>query len=496
MWTENDRWDFNRNLQIFSQSSYASLLSAGFHGVEREALRVNADGSLNLEPHPQAIGDKFTHPAITTDFSESQLELITPPFPTIEGCYQYLAQLHHFVASNIGDQLLWPASMPCRLPSEEQIPIAFFGETPEAKTKEIYRRGLALRYGKAIQMVCGIHYNFSFDPKLWDMLHQHFGDEVPRQEFINDGYCALVRNFLRLRWLFVYLYGASPVVDRSYDIKALNQFHTLGPDTLGFPWATSLRMSQFGYSNEEQRNFRICFNRLESYIGDLRRAMEMPDPRYEALGLYRHAEQIQLNANVLQLENEYYAPVRFKQAPLAGETSLDALERAGVGYIEIRASDLNPESPYGLDISRLHFLHVLLTYCLLRHSDYCSRRERDEEINANERRIALEGRMSDAEISFCGKRTAMPAIARNFLQDMMKVAGIMDRGGGTKCYQMCIQQALAKLDNPNATPSARMVAGLQDTGGSFIDIMKKQAQAHHHHYRHYQGASDPSIQRE
>ncbi|ADU66387.1 glutamate--cysteine ligase [Desulfurispirillum indicum] len=470
IWTESAHWNFEDNLRLFSQGSGKALLGKGNHGLEREALRVLGDGTLSLRPHPRAIGDKLTHPAITTDFSESQLEFITPPFATLEECYRFLAQIHGFVSQNINGELLWPMSMPCRLPAEADIPIAHYGEGAAGMAKEIYRRGLALRYGKVIQMVCGIHYNFSFSQDFWEFLHGKLPvSHMDLQDFINEGYCAMVRNFLRLRWLFVYLYGASPVVDSSYTTKALEALQLVGTDTYGLPYATSLRMSHFGYSNEEQRNFRVCYNTLERYISDLRRAMSMPDSRYEALGLYRDGQQVQLNANVLQIENEYYAPIRLKNSPEPGETQLESLERSGVRYIEVRASDLNPYNPFGLECDRLYFLHMLLIYCLLRHSDHCSRREREEEINSNERLVALEGRKPGIEIAFCGQKRDMRQAARLFLGDMEKIALLLDEHGEEPKYTRCVLRARERIENSELTLSGMMMAELTQGGTSFVE---------------------------
>ena len=61
-------------------------------GVEKEGLRTDLQGQLVHTPHPAALGSALTHPHITTDFSESQLELVTGVHPSAEDCVAQLAE--------------------------------------------------------------------------------------------------------------------------------------------------------------------------------------------------------------------------------------------------------------------------------------------------------------------------------------------------------------------------------------------------------------------
>jgi glutamate--cysteine ligase len=172
-------------------------------GIEKESLRVNADGSLAATPHPAALGSALTHEHITTDFSEAQLELITGVHPDADACAAELAGIQRFVQAELGAEMMWCASMPCRLPAEDDIPIALYGTSNVARAKTVYRIGLSHRYGRRMQTISGIHYNFSLPEAAWPVLD--LADP-------NTGYFALIRNFQRHAWLLFYLFGASPAV--------------------------------------------------------------------------------------------------------------------------------------------------------------------------------------------------------------------------------------------------------------------------------------------
>src|SRR4030095_14922529 len=130
-------------------------------GIEKESLRVRPDGTLATAPHPVPLGSALTHPLVTTDFSESQLELITGVHTSADACIEELTAIHQAVYRAIGDELLWCASMPCRLPEEAAIPIGRYGSSNVGRAKSVYRTGLSHRYGKRMQMISGIHYKFS-----------------------------------------------------------------------------------------------------------------------------------------------------------------------------------------------------------------------------------------------------------------------------------------------------------------------------------------------
>ena len=122
-------------------------------GIEKESLRTQPSGALALTPHPAPLGSALTHPHITTDFSESQLELITGVHAGVEACLEELTQVHQFVYRTLGDEMLWVGSMPCGLPTDETIPIGVYGSSNVGRAKSIYRMGLGHRYGRRMQTI-------------------------------------------------------------------------------------------------------------------------------------------------------------------------------------------------------------------------------------------------------------------------------------------------------------------------------------------------------
>nr|AMP56449.1 glutamate-cysteine ligase [uncultured bacterium] len=237
------------------------LLTAIKRGIEKEGLRVDAQGKLALTPHPQALGSTLTHSRITTDYSEALLELITGVHPSVESLLQELEETHRFVSRQLDNELVWNQSMPARLPAEEDIPIGWYGSSNTGMLKHVYRRGLAHRYGKAMQCIAGVHYNLSMPDRLWDVL----GIEgISLEEQRNKGYLALIRNFTRYSWLLMYLFGASPALSRAFLGDAPHSLQQFDADTLYLPWATSLRMSDLGYQNKAQSDLQLCYNDLET----------------------------------------------------------------------------------------------------------------------------------------------------------------------------------------------------------------------------------------
>ena len=231
---------------------------------------MRPDGSLALTPHPARLGSALTHPNITTDFSESQLELITGVHPDADACLQELTEIHQVVIRAIGDELLWASSMPCNLPADEAIPIGRYGTSNVGRAKTVYRTGLSYRYGRRMQTISGIHYNFSL-PGIG-----------------SDGYFALIRNFRRLSWLPLYLFGASPAVCTSFVEGRAHELKELSPGTLYLPHATSLRMGRLGYQSDAQASLIVSYNNLKSYAASLHEALTRPYPPYEKIGIYEN----------------------------------------------------------------------------------------------------------------------------------------------------------------------------------------------------------------
>ncbi|HSU43521.1 MAG TPA: glutamate--cysteine ligase, partial [Casimicrobiaceae bacterium] len=338
-------------------------------GIERESLRVRPDGTLATSTHPPELGSALTHPHITTDFSESQLELITGVQPDVAACLRELTEIHQFVYRHIGDDALWSGSMPCRLPPDDDIPIGRYGGSNIGQLKSVYRAGLSHRYGRRMQTISGVHYNFSLPDEAMAALQVAARDTRAPSAFRTERYFAAIRNFRRCSWLPLYLFGASPAVCTTFVDGRTHRLQKLSGDTLYLPHATSLRMGPLGYQSDAQSALAVSFNSLERYAASLHHALTQPYPAYEAIGVQGDDGRYrQLATTLLQIENEFYGTIRPKRRIRRGERPLHALTARGVEYIEVRSLDVEPFSPVGIDALTMRFLDVFLLHCLLADS--------------------------------------------------------------------------------------------------------------------------------
>lgn len=467
-------WSSEHLMELFVEGDAGQLLLDCKWGLEKEALRVDPSGALAMTPHPAAFGDKLTHPHITVDFSESQIELITPPMDCLEDTYGFLNELQLSVEEALAEELLWPLSMPGALPAEEQIPLARYGNSPDGQEKEIYRSGLALRYGKKMQMISGIHYNFSFGDRFWSLLYDRFGKNTEQRVFRDQVYIDLAKNFLEYRWLLIYLFGASPLGTEDY-MKAFHQKNICVCSkpcccqTFDDPvtFATSLRMSRFGYNNSFQNQLQISYNSLEQYIRSIRQALGTPIDDYTKLGIYRNGCQVQLNDNLLQSENEYYAPVRFKQGAAIGKTMLDALEQKGIEYLEFRTFDLNPFAKTGISLEQLYFIHVFILFCFFESTAELTKTDLDR-FNDNAQLTALFGRSDRLKLlNRQGEMVNLRLWGEQIFDRLQHLAEILDRTHDTTKFQEAVKSQYAKLSEIDRLPSATIVNAVNANGGDY-----------------------------
>ena len=461
---------FERHLAGLVNSGERGVLVGGLKGVEKESLRVTPDGRISRAPHPRALGSALTHEHITTDYSEALLELVTPPFRNSWELLQYLTDAHQFVYRQLGDELLWNTSMPCALEGDASIPIAQFGSSNVGRMKTVYRVGLGLRYGRTMQAISGVHFNYSFPGQFWEVLADVLETGPAGQEFISAMYFALLRNYRRHGWIVHYLFGISPAVCRSFvagrDDHGLLE---LGRNTLYAPYATSLRMSDLGYRNRSQADVTISVNSLADYVRDLSAAISTPSPEFERLGVEVDGQWRQLNANRLQIENEYYAFIRPKRVARSGERPTKALKRAGVEYVEMRSLDVSALDPVGVNQNKLRFLEAFAAFCTLAPSPPVD--ESDQlELDHNHVTVARRGREPGLKLRFDGRDADMRDWAGEILDAMQGTCELLDHGDERKPYATALAVQLQKLRDPAATPSARLLREMQDTGESFFEL--------------------------
>lgn len=454
---------FESRLSKLSSENFVESLRGIKHGVERETLRVTQEGSISPSSHPQALGSALTHDYITTDFSEALLEFITPPELSVRTSLSQLIDIHKYTYESIGDELLWPMSMPCFISSDTKIPIARYGQSNVAKMKEVYRKGLHHRYGSMMQVISGVHFNFSLPEEFWQLWCEMHGQEWNKHTQ-SQHYFSLIRNFRRFAWLIPYLYGASPALCGSFISHKQNiqhEFEKLAKGTLYLPHATSLRMSDLGYTSNAQASLKICYNELDSYVNSLRHAIGQHEPNYAEIGCSDEQGWDQLNSNILQIENELYSPIRPKQVARSNEMPTNALEDRGISYIEVRCLDVNPFSPIGIDKEQFYFLDVFLLYCLLKPSalfeESCY-----AEHQSNLNNIVLRGREPNLMLSQMGKDRSMQAMGAEMLAEMSQVAVILDNNSSEQAYSQAVDAQKQKLNDPSLTLSGRWLDTLID----------------------------------
>jgi glutamate--cysteine ligase len=468
---------FERRLAALVNGGQPQILQGGRKGVEKESLRVTPSGKLATTPHPRSLGSALTNVHITNDYSESLIELVTPAFTTSWELLQYLLDLHQFVYRHLEDELLWATSMPGAIERDEDIPIAQFGNSHVGQMKTIYRKGLGLRYGRMMQAISGVHFNYSFPLPFWEAYADVLKTRDGGSKFVSARYFDLLRNYRRYGWIVLYLFGVSPVVCKSFLKGREIQLADFTSNTAYEPYATSLRMSDVGYRNRNQAGLAVSVNSLEEYVRDLTHAIMTPHPPYEALGVKVDGEYRQLNANILQIENEYYSFIRPKRVARSGERPTKALQRAGVEYVEVRALDVSAFDPVGVNQNKLRFLEAFLALCLLKESPPIGEAEQDS-LDSNHVTVARRGREPGLILWREGENVLMGDWARELLDSMVGICEILDVGDATRPYSQALATQAAKVEDVARTPSARLMEELTTTDESFFDLALRMSATH------------------
>lgn len=484
---------FNELVEHFSDAHGRTALLGMLRGIEREALRIDESGYLALDTHPLELGSALMHSRITTDYSEALLEFITPVNNKVEPLLEGLTETHAFSVRHLHGQRLWPVSMPCYVKDEHNIPVARYGSSNTGKMKTLYRKGLTYRYGALMQIISGVHFNFSVSQELWQSLYDISDKSLTFEDFISESYFGLIRNYRRLVWVLPYLFGASPALCSSF-IKGQKtdlQFEKSGRGTLYLPYATSLRMSDLGYTNKEQEDLNISYNSLPEYLAGVNAAIKMPSANFANIGVKVDGEYRQLNANVLQIENEFYSPIRAKRVTRSGEKPSEALARAGVEYIEVRALDVNPFSPIGIEASQVRFLDLFLLYCLLTESPKSDIKE-EARLSANLKSVVLEGRKPDLELLTSTGTLSLKSWLETLFNTLQPLAKLLD--GDASDYQSALAHWRRAVDDPNQTLSGQVIQHLIAKGQDHGQWVMKLAEQYHQYFIDYSLSAETIAQ--
>jgi glutamate--cysteine ligase len=473
--SDPSRGRFAARLRWLRQPGNAALIRRGLRGVEKESLRVQRDGRLSHRPHPERLGAALTHPYLTTDYSESLPEFVTPALPSNWETLQILCDLHAWAHRRLDDELLWPASMPCVLNADQAIPIADYGSSNAGLMKTVYRRGLGFRYGRAMQAIAGVHFNYSPPSAFWPALREHEGATEPLAAFRSAGFMALVRNYRRAAWLVTYLFGASPALCKSFRPEGHELLGELDRATWYAPFATSLRMSDLGYRNKTQGRLAISANSLAEYVAGLSAAVTTIEPRYAEIGIVVEGEYRQLNANILQIENEYYSAIRPKPSKSSPHRPILSLATSGVEYVEVRTLDLNPTDPVGINQAEMRFIEALLIFCLLSDSPPIDAVEQ-REIDRRDLAVAREGRRPGLTVPAGGRERPVAELGAELVAAIGEIAELVDENG--EGYVAAIETARAAFRDPAATPSAGVLRDLEREHATFFEYALSLARNH------------------
>lgn len=469
-------------LKVFSNIKDKSIFTQSLIGLEKETLRVSHEGGLTQTAHPAALGSALTHPHITTDYSEALLEIVTPPSQDIPTVLKFLSDTQNFIYNQLDDELLWATSMPCVVAGETSIPLARYGSSNSGLMKTVYRRGLGHRYGRVMQVIAGVHFNFSFSESFWPVFLEinDKNNKMAQQELISEKYFSLLRNLQRFGWLIPYLFGASPAVCKSFLQDKETTLLPFNDTTYYEPFATSLRMGDIGYQNNKESEVGVVadYNSLNSYIQSLQHAVETPCPEYKKIGLEVDGVYQQLSANILQIENEYYSTVRPKQITNKYEMPIEALRARGVQYVELRSLDVNASHPLGINEEQLYFLETFMLFCLSHESPSIDEKEQ-KEIDRNEMLTAHQGRDPDLKLKRNGKDISIKEWGGEILDVMQGFASLLDEVHGSSNYSNSLNKQKQAVADPQNTPSAKMLDEMREKGEGFYQYAMRMSTQHH-----------------
>lgn len=471
-----------QRLKALADIKDKSIFTQSLIGLEKETLRVSHEGGLAQTPHPLSLGSALTHPHITTDYSEALLEMVTPPSNDINTVLQFLRDTQHFIYNQLDDELLWATSMPCVVAGETSIPLAQYGSSNSGLMKTVYRRGLGLRYGRVMQVIAGVHFNFSFSEKFWPVFFDISKQNNKDNQHANrsEAYFSLLRNLQRYGWLIPYLFGASPAVCKSFLHEKETTLIEFNETTYYEPFATSLRMGDIGYQNNKESEVGVVadYNSLQNYINSLQHAIETPCPEYQKLGIEVNGKYQQLNANILQIENEYYSTVRPKQITDKYEMPIEALRSRGVRYVELRSLDVNASHPLGINEEQLYFLETFMLFCLSHDSPPIDKNEQ-KEIDNNEMLTAHQGRDPALRLTRNGKDISIKEWGSEILDVMQGHASLLDDAYSSEDFSSSLRIQKNAVDDPESTPSAKMLNEMSEKGEGFYQYAMRMSQQHH-----------------
>ncbi|BGI51505.1 MAG: glutamate--cysteine ligase [Buchnera aphidicola (Ceratovacuna japonica)] len=436
-----------------------------YRGIERESIRIDKNGNFSKKMHPKSLGEPLTHKWITTDFSENLIELITPKIKNVNELITFLKDIYTYTIKNLDSEMLWPLSIPPYYPKNENIiKIAKYGNSYEGRKKELYRIGLKNRYGTYKNIISGIHYNFSLSIEFWKKYNKK---KKINKNIISKGYMHIIRNYYRFGHLISYIFGSSPYISKKINIKKSiykkKYYLKENKDILYSKWSTSLRNSNIINNNNIKKKINIKFNSLSEYIKKVKKALNTKDKEFKKIKNTKKDKKKQINNNIIQLENELYIQIRPKQNTKKDETQLNALEKRGIKYIEIRSLDVNPFSYIGIKKYQILFLDLFLIWCTLTKSPYIKKKEM-KKININWENICIKGKKPGQKVYIYKRKEIFIKNGLKILKEIKKIAKILDSNTKLKEYEKSCKKIKKILKNRELTYSSRITKILKKNG--------------------------------
>ena len=459
---------FLKNLSMHSCSSF---LADSKIGLEKESLRVDKNGTISYKMHPEQFGSSLTNRYITTDYSEALIEAITPPCGSHNEALRYLDNIIGFVYKNLDNEYLWPASMPCIIAGDKSIPIAYYGHSNQGRMKTTYRRGLGNRYGRIMQGISGIHFNYSFSDKFWELYSEFKSSDKNIKNFKSQQYFIISRNLLRNGWIIAYLFGCSPAVCKSYLAGKKTTLDSFDEYTYYEKYATSFRMGDIGYQNnmEENMGVHINYNSLEEYSKSLDEAIKKPSSEYNKIGVKSEGYYKQLNSNILQIENEYYSTIRPKPNLKLTERPSKALLNKGVEYIELRSIDNNIFLNAGIDEDQMYFIELLIIHSLFINENKIYSEEYLE-IKNNLINVAHNGKEKNFKLKINNEDILITDVMKKIFMELKEIANMMYVITKDEKYKKSITVQEKKVENQNLLPSNLVINSMINNKMSFYEF--------------------------
>jgi len=418
-------------LDVIQSLNYREDLLKGNFGLERETLRVDGEGKLALTKHPEVFECKISHPYITTDFSESQIELITPVLNTLEELHSFVNSLYDITVLELKDEYLWPQSMPCSIPEDNLIPIADYGKCKSGEAASDYRKKLLKKYGGKKQLISGIHYNFSFNEELIKDLYEKMGNGETYRDFKDSIYLKVVRNYLRYRWLLIYLLGGTTTMHETFGEKCVIELDKISKDGFSNIGAVSYRNSECGYKNP-----------IDLY------------PNYNSVKEYVESVYKFIDDKLIDNHKELYTQIRLKAND--NDRFLESLLEDGINYIEMRSIDINPFSKAGISLDDLNFINLLTIYFLIK--DESSYEKWQEEAQNNQNIISMYGQM-DVVLYRDGETITKKDWALDILNEIKEMNDKLSLG-----KEDIINSMIEKIMNPKLTYAYRISEMVKEEG--------------------------------